>query len=53
MKNYKEPDPDCGWCLGTGIVDSGGFTPWDAPIDIPCSCTYMEDSEFPINWVCC
>jgi hypothetical protein len=29
---------DCGFCLGTGVVDSGGFTPWDAPIQIACSC---------------
>lgn len=33
-------DPDCPWCLGEGVVDSGGVTPWDAPIDIPCGCTY-------------
>jgi hypothetical protein len=27
---------DCPDCLGEGVVDSGGFTPWGAGIDIPC-----------------
>ena len=27
----------CAQCGGTGVVDSGGFTPWGAPIDIECS----------------
>lgn len=36
----KEPDPNCPWCLGEGVVDSDGVTPWDAPIDIRCGCTY-------------
>lgn len=26
----------CYHCGGTGSVDSGGFTPWGAGIDIPC-----------------
>jgi len=26
----------CGTCDGSGVVDSGGVTPWDAPIDIAC-----------------
>ncbi len=28
----------CPCCNGKGVVDSGGSTPWDEPIDIPCSC---------------
>ena len=31
--------PDCApcrYCDGTGAADSGGFTPWGAPIAIPC-----------------
>jgi hypothetical protein len=36
------PDPDCGFCHGTGEADSGGFTPWDAPISVRCSCTYPK-----------
>jgi len=27
---------DCGWCGGTGLVDSGGQTPWGAWIEVPC-----------------
>lgn len=26
----------CGFCGGTGEVDSGGFTPWGTPIDVAC-----------------
>jgi hypothetical protein len=26
----------CKTCGGTGGVDSGGFTPWGSPIDVPC-----------------
>jgi hypothetical protein len=26
----------CGTCDGSGVVDSGGITPWDAPIDMAC-----------------
>jgi len=40
------PDPDCPWCMGAGTVDSGGFTPWDAPIGVACSCTYVDTSSF-------
>lgn len=28
--------PPCGTCGGTRVIDSGGVTQWDAPIDIPC-----------------
>jgi rubredoxin len=26
----------CGTCDGSGVVDSGGVTPWDAPVDMAC-----------------
>lgn len=26
----------CGYCGGTGVADSGGFTPWGSTIEIPC-----------------
>jgi len=26
----------CGTCDGSGVIDSGGVTPWDAPIDMAC-----------------
>jgi hypothetical protein len=34
----KVADPDCGFCMGTGVVDSGGSTPWGEWIDAPCGC---------------
>jgi hypothetical protein len=33
MLAVRNTCPECG---GKGAVDSGGFTPWGAPIDIPC-----------------
>ena len=42
VEERKEPDPNCGWCLRAGMVDSGGFTPWDQPIDVACACTYVN-----------
>ncbi len=30
------PKEACGHCGGTGGVDSGGSTPWGAPITLPC-----------------
>lgn len=42
LTRLDPPDPNCGWCIGTGVVDSGGFTPWDTPIDIPCGCVYPK-----------
>ena len=42
IEPWKDPNPNCTWCLGTGVVDSGGFTPWDEPINIRCGCTYLE-----------
>ena len=28
----------CPFCNGECVVDSGGTTPWDTPINIPCTC---------------
>lgn len=51
-KDYKEADPNCGWCLGEGVVDSGGTTPWGWPIDIRCECTYVKkDKEKNVSTV--
>ena len=33
MLAVRNACPECG---GKGAVDSGGYTPWGAPIDIPC-----------------
>lgn len=30
----------CNLCNDTGVKDSGGVTPWDEQIDIPCECSY-------------
>jgi len=35
----------CGTCDGSGVVDSGGVTPWDAPIDMACpECKAKRDA---------
>lgn len=35
----------CPMCRGTGLVDSGGFTQWDTPINIPCpDCSPMREA---------
>ena len=39
-KRILKPHPQCKYCHGTGIMDSGGFTPWDEAIFIRCDCTY-------------
>lgn len=37
---YRHAPNDCPYCGGEGGVDSGGITPWGAPIFIPCpSCS--------------
>lgn len=34
--------PLCGVCGGTGVLDSGGTTPWGMPLMMPCSaCNVM------------
>ncbi len=35
----------CRNCEDTGAVDSGGFTPWGEPIDLPCP--YCQGKETP------
>ena len=38
----------CGNCGGTGAVDSGGMTPWGAPIDLPCPACKSKWDELAI-----
>lgn len=38
----------CGNCGGTGAVDSGGVTPWGAPIDLPCPACKSKWDELVI-----
>ena len=40
----------CDECDGEGGVDSGGFTPWDAPIDIMCGKCKGEGIVNDKNW---
>jgi hypothetical protein len=35
-----EPDPNCTFCKGTGVCDSGGTMPWGEGIDVRCNCTF-------------
>lgn len=35
-------NPACAQCGGSGECDSGGVTPWDAPIFVRCGCTYPQ-----------
>lgn len=39
--DLRQPDPDCPWCRGEGVVDSGGFTPWDEGIEVACGCLHV------------
>jgi hypothetical protein len=35
----------CSTCDGSGVVDSGGVTPWDAPVDMACpECKAKHDA---------
>jgi hypothetical protein len=37
---------DCVTCCGTGVLESGGFTPWGQAVDLPCSvCSEKERTE--------
>ena len=36
-------DPDCTFCNGSGMQDSGGVSPWDEAILVACDC--LHDSE--------
>ena len=41
-----EPEKPCETCGGSGLVDSGGQTPWGAWIDMPCpACQVKEEVE--------
>ena len=40
MPQPASETPKCKHCGGEGVVDSGGFTPWGSPINVPCpECT--------------
>lgn len=38
----------CSNCGGSGVVDSGGVTPWGAPIDLPCPACKSKWDELTI-----
>lgn len=42
LHGITQPNPECVYCHGSGAMDSGGETPWGAPIDVRCVCTYPE-----------
>lgn len=44
-QHIPAPEPVCETCGGTGVVDSGGFTPWMEPIDIPCPSCQPKSCE--------
>lgn len=44
---YFDPDPNCGFCLGLGSVDSGGSTPWGESIDVACGCLRIRRDVTP------
>lgn len=35
----------CPKCNGTGMADTGGITPWGAPIEVPCECKSGESDQ--------
>lgn len=37
----------CPGCDGTGVVDSGGVTPWGTGIDIACPCCGGDGETIP------
>ena len=37
LHDWRFPDT-CPYCNGSGVVDSGGTTPWGTGIDMPCGC---------------
>ena len=48
-----EPCPDCGvceTCHGEGCIDSGGFSPWGAPISLACPDCSREQSTQDAAW---
>jgi hypothetical protein len=40
--DHLEPDPHCQYCHGSGLMDSGGTTPWDQYIEVRCYCTFPD-----------
>ena len=46
----KAEDLVCDECGGSGEIDSGGFTPWMAPINVPCG-KCAHPAEDPDEWV--
>ncbi len=38
----------CSNCGGSGVVDSGGVTPWGAPIDLPCPACKSKWDELAV-----
>jgi hypothetical protein len=42
-KIYTKPDKNCPSCSGTGITDTGGFTPWGSPIFDKCPCITLVE----------
>ena len=45
IHGYEQPNPECEYCQGSGCMDSGGTTPWGAPISIRCNCTYKDQGQ--------
>lgn len=45
----------CSWCGGDVMVDSGGFTPWDEPIDVRCAACVKKPGREVIDaaWLVC
>lgn len=35
----------CTECGGEGVVDSGGVTQWDQPINVPCGCSVFSKAR--------
>lgn len=52
-KEYMPIEVPCGECLGTGGVDSGGVTPQESPINLPCpSCQETHEHANFSQTVC-
>ncbi len=45
IHGYEQPNPECEYCLGTGLMDSGGVTPWGTAVEIRCDCTYRRPDD--------
>lgn len=42
-----QEEKTCQTCGGSGGVDSGGFTPWGSPIDVPCPDCSKDVIDYP------